>query len=252
MRRQRERGNCVQMDIQNKIQISIHTYIHTYIHIYGHHPPPHDRPSPSKHRSHRRVRAFSGVSSLSPPNVSVKNHPTTQTKKPKLHGECWNSLGFFVFWFFGFLVFCCFWFFGSLVFLLFQIYNPLHNKTKKNNKEPKKQNNKEPKKQKKTHKNKKKTVPAIFVELWFFGFLVPCCILVSDTASVWKVLQSTPPLSAGEWGVAFGGLGALGSRMGGLLLQGGKQIELEPSGRVCGAARRPKPKTKETKLHGEC
>ena len=103
-----------------------------YIYIYGHPPPPHDRPRPSKHRSHRRVRAFSGVSSLSPPNVSVKNHPTTETKKPKNQSSTENAgtvlvfwfFGFLVFWFFGFSVFWFFgflvlWFFGCLVFWLF-------------------------------------------------------------------------------------------------------------------------------------
>ena len=62
------------------INIYIYIYVYMYMYIWS---PPHDRPCPSKHRSHRRVRAFSGVSSLSPPNVSVKNHPTTETKKPK-------------------------------------------------------------------------------------------------------------------------------------------------------------------------
>ena len=53
--------------------------------------------------------------------MSVKNHPTTETKKPKLHGECWNSFGFLVFWFFVFLVLAVpafsveLWFFGFLV-----------------------------------------------------------------------------------------------------------------------------------------
>ena len=110
--------------------------------------------------------------------MSVKNHPTTETKKPKLHGECWNSFGFLVFWFFGFLVFwffrsLVFWFFGSLFFWflgVFLKYNLLHNKTK----QPKNQKTKEPKNQKtKEPKNQKtKTVPAFSVELWFFGFLV--------------------------------------------------------------------------------
>ena len=65
--------------------------------IYGH-PPPHDRPYPSKHRSHRRVRAFSGVSSLSPPNVSVEP-PEDQS----FTENAGRVLCFFLdFWFFGF------------------------------------------------------------------------------------------------------------------------------------------------------
>ena len=153
-------------------------------------PPPHDRPRPSKHRSHRRVRAFSGVSSLSPPNVSVKNHPTTETKKPKNQSSTENAgtvlffwfFGSLVFWFFGFLVF---WFFGSLVFCFFGclvllwrvLYFKKTPKTKRTKnqktKEPKNQKAKEPKNQKtKKPKNQKtKTVPAFSVELWFFGFL---------------------------------------------------------------------------------
>ena len=137
----------------------------------------------------RRVRAFSGVSSLSPPNVSVKNHPTTETKnqKPKLHGECWNSFGFLVLWFFGFLVF---WFFGFLVFWLFGFIvervifqkNPKNQKNKEpknqRTKKPKNQKTKEPKKPKKqkTKKQKKqknKTCSSILrgaLVFWFFGF----------------------------------------------------------------------------------
>ena len=164
--------------------------------------PPHDRPRPSKHRSHRRVRAFSGVSSLSPPNVSVKNHPTTETKKPKLHGECWNSFGFLVFWFFGFLVlwffgFLVFWLFGSLVFWFFgclvllwrglyfkkpqkpkkqRTKKPKNQKTKKNKKpkKTKKQRTKKPKNQKTKKTNNQKTKkPKLFQHSpWSFGFLV--------------------------------------------------------------------------------
>ena len=167
-------------------------------------PPPHDRPRPSKHRSHRRVRAFPGVSSLSPPNVSVKNHPTTETKKTKnqtkaprrMLEQFWFFVflffcffGSLVFCFFGFLVFCFFWFFALLVvwFYCGEGYiskNPQNQKNQRT-KKPKNQRTKEPKKQK-TKKNKKpknqktnkpknqktKTVPAFSVELWFFGFLV--------------------------------------------------------------------------------
>ena len=84
-----------------------------------------------------------------------------KTKKPKSHGECWNSFVFLVFWFF--------WFFGSLVFWFSQC-NSLYHMTKK----PKNQRTKKPKNQrtKKTKKQKTKTVPAFSVELWFLGFLV--------------------------------------------------------------------------------
>ena len=152
-------------------------------------PSPHDRPRPSKHRSHRRVRAFSGVSSLSPPNVSVKNHPTTETKKPKNQSSTENAgtvlvfwfFGSLVFWFFGFLVFCffgflVFWFFGFLVVWLFGrlvlLWRGLYFKKNPKTKEPKNQRTKEPKNQKtKEPKNQKtKSVPAFSVELWFFGF----------------------------------------------------------------------------------
>ena len=170
-------------------------------------PPPHDRPRPSKHRSHRRVRAFPGVSSLSPPNVSVKNHPTTETKKPKLHGECWNSFGFLVFWFFGSLVLwffgsLVFWFFGSLVFWFFGFLffwffallvvwfivervifqkNPKNQKNKKTKKQknqktkkPKNQRTKKPKNQRtKKLKNQKTKKTKLFQHSpWSFDFLV--------------------------------------------------------------------------------
>ena len=78
---------------------------------------------------------FSGVSSLSPPNVSVKNHPTTETKKPKNQSSTENAgtvlffwfFGSLVLWFFGFLFFwfsgsLVFWFFGSLVFWFFVFF----------------------------------------------------------------------------------------------------------------------------------
>ena len=174
-----------------------------YIYIYGH-PPPHDRPRPSKHRSHRHVRAFSGVSSLSPPNVSVKNHPTTETKKTKKQISTENAGTVLVFCFFGFLVLCFFvflffWFFGFLFFLIFCVFwlfgfiveRVIFQKTPKTKKtrtkQPKNQRTKKPKnqitKKPKTKKTKKqktkepkkqktKTVPAFSVELWFFGFLV--------------------------------------------------------------------------------
>ena len=183
----------------------IHIYIYTYIHIHTYIymvTPPHDRPRPSKHRSHRRVRAFSGVSSLSPPNVSTRR-PKPKKQKTKAPRRMLEQ-----FWFFGFLVFgfLFFWFFGSLVFcfccffvcLVFWFYcgegyiskktpktkktknqktkEPKNQKNKKpknqKTKKPKKQKTKEPKNQKtkKPKKQKTKTVPAFSVELWFFGF----------------------------------------------------------------------------------
>ena len=49
------------------------------------------------------------------PSERVREEPpddrNQKTKKPKLHGECWNS--------FVFLFFLVLWFFGSLVFWLF-------------------------------------------------------------------------------------------------------------------------------------
>ena len=59
--------------------------------------------------------------------MSVKNHPTTETKKPKNSSSTENAGTVLVFWFFGFLVFCffvflVFWFFGSLVFLVFWFF----------------------------------------------------------------------------------------------------------------------------------
>ena len=110
--------------------------------------------------------------------MSVKNHPTTETKKPKNQSFTENAgtvlvfwfFGFLVFWFFGFLVF---WFFGCLVLLWRGLYFKKNPKTKKSKKQktkkPKNQKNKEPKNQK---TKKTKTVPAFSVELWFFGFLV--------------------------------------------------------------------------------
>ena len=75
----------------------MYIYIHIYIYIWS-------------------PRAFPGVSSLSPPNVSVKNHPTTETKKPKNQSSTENAGTVLVFWIFVFLVF---WFFGSLVLWFF-------------------------------------------------------------------------------------------------------------------------------------
>ena len=161
--------------------------MHIYIYIYGH--PPHDRPRPSKHRSHRRVRAFSGVSSLSPPNVSVKNHPTTETKKPKNQSSTENAGTVLVFWFFGSLVFCffflvflvplvfcVFWFFGCLVLLWRGLYFKKTQKTKKQRtKQPKNQTTKKPKepKNQKTKKPKNQNCSSILrgaLVFWLFGF----------------------------------------------------------------------------------
>ena len=177
-----------------------------YIYIYGH-PPPHDRPRPSKHRSHRHVRAFSGVSSLSPPNVSVKNHPTTETKKTKKQISTENAgtvlvFCFFGFWFFGSLFFCFFvflvlWFFVFFDFLCFLVVwfycgegyiskntknqknknqttkEPKNQKTKKpNNQKTKNQKNKKTKNQR-TKKTKNQNCSSILrgaLVFWFFGF----------------------------------------------------------------------------------
>ena len=106
--------------------------------------------------------------------MSVKNHPTSETKKPKVHGECWNSFGFFVFlvfWFFGFLfffffdflvfwffVFLVFWSFGCLVLLWRGIYLNKFSKTKKiKNQKPKNQRTKKPKNQKTKKPKKQRT-----------------------------------------------------------------------------------------------
>ena len=63
--------------------------------------------------------------------MSVKNHPTTEAKKPKNQSSTENDeqfcfFGSLVRWFFGFLVL---WFFGFLNFVL--KHNPLYNKTKR-------------------------------------------------------------------------------------------------------------------------
>ena len=61
------------------------------------------------------------------PSESVREEPpddrNQKIKKPKLHGECWNSVGFLVFLFFGFLVlwFFVFWFF-VFFFLCFLVF----------------------------------------------------------------------------------------------------------------------------------
>ena len=91
------------------INININKYIYILIYIYM--SPPHDRPSPLKHRPHRRIRAFPEVSSFSPDFVCPEPHPgqNQKTKNPKSHGECGDSFGFLDFCFFGFLDF---WFFG--------------------------------------------------------------------------------------------------------------------------------------------
>ena len=58
--------------------------------------------------------------------MSVKNHPTSETKKPKKQSSTENAGTVLVFWFFSFLVlwffvFLVFWFFGSLVFWFFGV-----------------------------------------------------------------------------------------------------------------------------------
>ena len=136
-----------------------HTHIYIYIHIRS--PPPRDRPCPSKHRSHRRVRAFSGVSSLSPPNVSVKNHPTTETKRPKNQSSTENAGTVLFFCFFRFFVF---WLFGFIV------ERVIFSKTQKI-KKTKNQKTKNQKLKNKNKKNEKKT--KLFQHSpWSFGFLV--------------------------------------------------------------------------------
>ena len=76
--------------------------------------------------------------------MSVKNHPTTETKKPKLHGECWNSFVFLVFWFFGFFGFLVVWFYCGEGYI-----------------------------SKKPPKNQKTKKPKLFQHSpWSFGFLV--------------------------------------------------------------------------------
>ena len=142
--------------------------------------------------------------------MSVKNHPTTETKKPKNQSSTENAgtvlffwfFGFLFFWFFVFLVFCffgslVFWFFGFLVlwffvFLFFWLFGvivervifqkkpqkPKKQRTKKpknqKTKKPKNQRTKEPKNQKtKKPKNQKTKKPKLFQHSpWSFGFLV--------------------------------------------------------------------------------
>ena len=159
---------CVYMYIHYVIWLCAYIYIHVlilylfvYIHthiciyIYMVTPPPHDRPSPLKHRPHRRIRAFPEVSSFSPDFVCPEPHPgqNQKTKNPKSHGECGDSFGFLDFCFFGFFGFLVFWF--------------CHVKTKNpKNKNPKIQN-----------------CPHILrgtLDFCFFGF---GCILVPVTAS---------------------------------------------------------------------
>ena len=126
-------------------------YIYIHIYIYMVTPPPHDRPSPLKHRPHRRIRAFPEVSSFSPDFVCPEPHPSqnqkTKTSKVsrRMRGQFCCFFGFLDFWFFGFLVF---WFLDQ------------------KSKNPKNQNSKSPKIQ------KSKTVPTFSVKLWIFGFLV--------------------------------------------------------------------------------
>ena len=89
---------------------NMYIYICIYIYMVT---PPHDRPSPPKHRPHRRFRAFLEVSSFSPDFVCPEPHPgqNQKTKNPKSHGECGDSFVFLDFGIFVFLDFF-FWFFG--------------------------------------------------------------------------------------------------------------------------------------------
>ena len=117
--------------------------------------------------------------------MSVKNHPTTETKKPKNQSSTENAgtvlffwfFGFLFFWFFVFLVFCffgslVFWFFGFLVlwffvFLFFWLFGVIvervifqKNPKNQKNKEPKNQRTKKPKNQKtKEPKNQRTKKP---------------------------------------------------------------------------------------------
>ena len=127
----------------------------TCVYIYIWSPPPHDRPSPLKHRPHRRIRAFPEVSSFSPDFVCPEPHPgqNQKNKNPKSHGECGDSFGFLDFWIF--------------VFLDFRIFGFYIAKPKKQ----KKQNTKNP---------KLSHILRETLDFWFFGFR---CILVAVTAS---------------------------------------------------------------------
>ena len=118
--------------------------------------------------------------------MSVKNHPTTETKKPKNQSSTENAgtvlfFGFF-FWFFGFLVF---WFFGFLVVWFYCGEGYISKKPKKTKKQrtkkPKNQKTKKPKKQRtKNQKTKKKnkkpqnqncsSLLRGALVFWFFGF----------------------------------------------------------------------------------
>ena len=115
--------------------------------------------------------------------MSAKNHPTTETKKPKNQSSTENARTVLFFWFFVFLVFWFFgslafwfcgflvlWFFGCLVLLWRGLY---FNKTPKT-KETKNQKTKEPKDQKtKEPKNQKNKKTKLFQHSpWSFGILV--------------------------------------------------------------------------------
>ena len=122
--------------------------------------------------------------------MSGKNHPTTETKKPKNQSSTENAGTVSFFLFFGFLVLCFFgflffWFFGSLVFCFFVFLvvwfycgegyiskNPKNQKKKQRTKKPKNQRTKEPKNQK-TKKHKNQNCSSILrgaLVFWFFGF----------------------------------------------------------------------------------
>ena len=128
----------------------------TYIYMYMA-TPPHDTPSPLKHRPHRRLRAFPEVSSFSH-FVCPEPHPSRKKKRSFTENAGTVLLfGFLDFQIFGYLVF---WF-----CYVVKTKNPKKTKIQKN-KNPKKQN-----------------CPRMLREtlvLCFFGF---GCILVPVTAS---------------------------------------------------------------------
>ena len=93
------------MDVPHSLQCTL--LIHTNIWSPPPPPPHHDRPSPSKHRSHRRVRAFSRVSSLSFPIVSVEP-PEDRDQKPQTQRftKIVGTVFFVVCYFVSFVLYC--------------------------------------------------------------------------------------------------------------------------------------------------
>ena len=83
--------------------------MHTHIHIYGHPPPPPPcQTAPFKTSLPPACSCFFRGIEIEP-SERVREEPpddrNQKTKKPKLHGECWNSFVFLFFLFFGFFVF---------------------------------------------------------------------------------------------------------------------------------------------------